>query len=235
MSEVTLVAESGRQIGSRSSGRLRVDGRIPAVVYGHGITPLSVSINRRELRAVLHTEAGANAVINLEVGSDKHLTIVKSLQRHPVRNEVVHVDFLVVNRNEIVSVDVPINVTGDAKAVHDANGTVDQQLFSLTVHTTPTNIPNEISIDVSGLDIGDSIRVGDLRLPEGVTTDVDPDEAVVIAQVTRATIEAEQLDEEAAEAAAEAAEGDDGATAEGEAGETASAGDGGGEADEAAE
>jgi large subunit ribosomal protein L25 len=228
MSEVTLVAESGRQIGSRSSGRLRVDGRIPAVVSGHGITPLSVSINRRELRAVLHTEAGANAVINLEVGSDKHLTIVKSLQRHPVRNEVVHVDFL-------VSVDVPINVTGDAKAVHDANGTVDQQLFSLTVHTTPTNIPNEISIDVSGLDIGDSIRVGDLRLPEGVTTDVDPDEAVVIAQVTRATIEAEQLDEEAAEAAAEAAEGDDGATAEGEAGETASAGDGGGEADEAAE
>ena len=231
MSEVTLVAESGRTIGSRSSGRLRVEGRIPAVVYGHGITPLSVSINRRELRAVLHTDAGHNAVINLEVGSDTHLTIVKDLQRHPVRNEVVHVDFLVVNRNEIVSVDVPINVTGESKAVHDANGTVDQQLFTLTVHTTPTNIPNEISIDISGLDIGDSIRVSDLRLPEGVTTDVDPDEAVVIAQVTRATIEAEQ-DGAAAEATEAAGE-----TAEGEAGETASAdGEGGGEAaDEAAE
>jgi large subunit ribosomal protein L25 len=232
MSEVTLVAESGRVIGSRSSGRLRVEGRIPAVVYGHGITPLSVSINRRDLRAALHTDAGSNAVINLELGSDTHLTIVKDLQRHPVRNEVIHVDFLVVNRNEIVSVDVPINVTGESKAVHDANGTVDQQLFQLTVHTTPTNIPNEISVDVSGLNIGDSIRVGDLPLPEGVTTDVDPEEAVVIAQVTRATIEAEGAEAtEAAEAAAE-----DGETAEGDAGETASAdGESGGEADEAAE
>jgi large subunit ribosomal protein L25 len=234
MSEVTLVAESGRTVGSRSSGRMRVEGRIPAVVYGHGITPLSVSVNRRELRAVLHTDAGSNAVINLEVGADRHLTIVKSLQRHPVRNEVVHVDFLVVNRNEIVSVDVPISVTGEAKAVHDANGTVDQQLFTLTVHTTPTNIPNEISIDISDLDIGDSIRVSDLKLPEGVTTDVDPDEAVVIAQITRATIEADQLGDAAD--AAEAAEGEAGETAEGEAGETASAdGEGGGEADEAAE
>lgn len=227
MSEVTLVAESGREIGSRSSGRLRVEGRIPAVVYGHGITPLSVSINRRDLRAALHTDAGSNAVINLEVGGDKHLTIVKDLQRHPVRNEVVHVDFLVVNRNEIVTVDVPVSLTGESKAVHDANGTVEQQLFTLSVHTTPTNIPNEISIDVSGLDIGGSIRVSDLRLPEGVTTDVDPEEAVVTAQITRATIEAEQLEVEAAEA------GEDGETAEGEAGETAESG--GGEADEASE
>ena len=80
------------------SGRLRLEGRIPAVVYGHGIEPLSVSVARRELRAVLHTDAGHNAVINLEVGGESHLTIVKDMQRHPVRNEVVHVDFLVVNR-----------------------------------------------------------------------------------------------------------------------------------------
>jgi large subunit ribosomal protein L25 len=221
MSEVTLVAESGRTIGSRSSGRLRGDGRIPAVVYGHGITPLSVSINRRELRAALHTDAGANAVINLEVGSDSHLTIVKDMQRHPVRNEVIHVDFLVVNRNEIVTVDVPILFEGESKAVHDASGTIDQQLFTLSVNTTPGNIPNELTVDISGMGIGDSIRVGDLQLPSGVTTDVDPEEAVAIAQVTRATIEAEELEAEA-EAAAEdaAAEGEE---AEGEAGETAEA------------
>jgi large subunit ribosomal protein L25 len=214
MSEVTLVAESGRAIGTRSSGRLREEGRIPAVVYGHGITPLSVSINRRELRAVLHTDAGHNAVINLEVGSDSHLTIVKDMQRHPVRNEVIHVDFLVVNRNEIVTVDTPIVFTGESKAVHDANGTIDQQLFTLSVNSTPGNIPNEITVDISGMGIGDSIRVSDLRLPEGVTTDVDPEEAVAIAQVTRATIEAEELE-------AEVAEGAEGETAEGEADETA--------------
>ena len=215
MSEVTLVAESGRTIGSRSSGRLREDGRIPAVVYGHGITPLSVSIDRKDLRHALHTDAGHNAVINLEVGSDKHLTIVKDMQRHPVRNEVVHIDFLVVNRNEAVTVDVPIVLTGESQAVKEASGTVDQQLFSLSVNTTPVNIPNELVVDISELTIGDSVRVGDLKLPSGVTTDVDPEEAVAVAQVTRATIEAEELEEEAA---AEAAEGEAG---EGEAAEDA--------------
>lgn len=213
MSEVTLVAESGRTIGSRSSGRVRNEGRIPAVVYGHGIDPLSVSINRRELRAALHTDAGSNAVINLEVGSDSHLTIVKDLQRHPVRNEVIHVDFLVVNRNEIVTVDVPISLTGESKAVKDASGTVDQQIYTLSVNTTPGNIPNELSVDVSGLQIGGAVRVSDLVLPSGVTTDVDPDEAIATAQVTRATLEGEE-----AEAAAEGGE-----TAEGDAAETAEA------------
>jgi large subunit ribosomal protein L25 len=228
MSEVQLSAESGRPTGSRPSGRLREEGRIPAVVYGHGISPLSVSITRRDLRAALHTDAGSNAVINLAVGSDEHLTIVKDLQRHPVRNEVIHVDFLVVNRNEIVTVDAPIVLTGDSKAVHDASGTIDQQLFTLSVNSTPGNIPNEITVDVSGLGIGDSIRVGDLQLPTGVTTDVDPEEAVAIAQVTRATLEAEEL-----EAEAEAATEEGGATAEGEAGESAEAD--GGEAEEASE
>lgn len=198
MSEVTLAAESGRITGSRPSGRLRGEGRIPGVVYGHGIDPVSVSVDRKQLRAVLHTDAGHNAVINLEIGSDKHLTIVKDLQRHPVRNEVVHIDFLVVNRNEAVTVDVPIVLEGESAAVKEASGTVDQQLFTLSVNTTPVNIPNELVVDVSAMEIGDSIRVGDLKLPSGVTTDVDPEEAVAIAQVTRATIEAEQLEEEAA-------------------------------------
>ena len=231
MSEVTLVAESGRTIGSRSSGRLREEGRIPAVVYGHGIDPLSVSVDRKDLRGALHTDAGHNAVINLEVGSDKHLTIVKDMQRHPVRNEVIHVDFLVVNRNEVVTVDVPIMLEGESEAVNAASGTIDQQLFTLSVNTTPTNIPNELTVDVSGLDIGDSIRVSDLKLPSGVTTDVDPEEAVAIAQVTRATIEGEALEAEA-EAAAEEGDAAGGESAEGEAGETAEAE---GDAEEASE
>jgi large subunit ribosomal protein L25 len=212
-SEVTLIAEPGRTTGSRPSGRMRTEGRIPGVVYGHGISPLSVSVDRKDLRAVLHTDAGHNAVINLTVGSDKHLTIVKDLQRHPVRNEVIHIDFLVVNVNEQVTVDVPIVLVGDAKAVTNANGTVDQQLHMLSVSTTPTNIPNEISIDVSALEIGGHVRVGDLTLPPGVTTDVDPEEAIVTAQVTRAGVEAE--------AEAEGAEGGEAPAAAGEAGDEA--------------
>jgi large subunit ribosomal protein L25 len=212
MSEVTLIAEPGRAGGSRPSGRIRLEGRIPAVVYGHGTDPLSVSINRRELRAALHTDAGHNALIDLHVGSERHLTIVKDLQRHPVRNEVVHVDFLVVNRDEVVTVDTPIVLQGEAKQVAQANGTVDQQLFALTVHAKPGDIPNEIIIDISDLTIGDSVRVGDLPLPDGVTTSLDLEETVVVAQVSRATIEAEQLEEEAAAAA----EGEEAAETEGE-------------------
>jgi large subunit ribosomal protein L25 len=222
-SEVTLIAEPGRTTGSRPSGRLRTEGRIPGVVYGHGISPLSISIDRKQLRAVLHTEAGHNAVINLTVGSDKHLTIVKDLQRHPVRNEVIHVDLLVVNANEQVTVDVPIVLVGEAKAVAADNGTVDQQLHTLTLSTTPGNIPNELTVDVSSLEIGGHVRVGDLTLPPGVTTEVDPEETVVLAQVTRASIEIEEADEATAEAAAE------------EAGETAEGGDadaGAGESEE---
>jgi len=227
-SEVTLIAEPGRTIGTRPSGRLRTEGRIPGVVYGHGISPLSVSVSRKDLRAVLHTDAGHNAVINLTVGGEKHLTIVKDLQRHPVRNEVTHVDFLVVNVNEVVSVDVPIVVTGESAAIKAASGTVDLQMHALSVQTTPGNIPNELTIDVTDLDIGDHIRVGDLVLPSGVSTDVDPEETVVLAQVTRATIEAEELEAEAAEAA----EGEETPEAEGEAAETAGAE---GESEEASE
>jgi large subunit ribosomal protein L25 len=222
-SEVTLIAEPGRTTGSRPSGRLRTEGRIPGVVYGHGISPLSVSVDRKDLRAVLHTEAGHNAVINLTVGSDKHLTIVKDLQRHPVRNEVTHIDFLVVNVNEQVTVDVPIVLVGEAKAVSNANGTVDQQMHTLSVNTTPTNIPNEISVDVSELEIGGQVKVGDLSLPSGVTTDVDVEETIVIGQVTRAAIEIEELDAEVAEAAASESEaaaaeaGDEAADAAGDA------------------
>ena len=227
-SEVTLIAEPGRTIGTRPSGRLRTEGRIPGVVYGHGISPLSVSVSRKDLRAVLHTDAGHNAVINLTVGGEKHLTIVKDLQRHPVRNEVTHVNFLVVNVNEVVSVDVPIVVTGESAAIKAASGTVDLQMHALSVQTTPGNIPNELTIDVTDLDIGDHIRVGDLVLPSGVSTDVDPEETVVLAQVTRATIEAEELEAEAAEAA----EGEETPEAEGEAAETAGAE---GESEEASE
>ena len=206
MSEVKLSAESGRTTGSRSSGRLRGEGRIPAVVYGHGIEPVSISVDRKQLRAALHTDAGSNALINLTVGGDEHLTIVKDLQRHPVRNEVVHVDFIVVNRDEVVTVDTPITLVGESQAVKEASGTIDLQMFTLSVNAKPGDIPNEIVVDVSEMQIGDSIRVGDLKLPTGVTTDVDPEEAVAIAQVTRATLEAEQLEEEAAEAAAEGEE-----------------------------
>ncbi|HEY2330724.1 MAG TPA: 50S ribosomal protein L25 [Acidimicrobiales bacterium] len=206
MPEITLTADTGRATGTSSSNRLRGEGRIPAVLYGQGVDATSVSVDRRELRAALHTDAGHNALINLEVGGSRHLTIVKSLQRHPVRNDVVHVDFIVVDRNEAITVDVPITLVGEAHEVEIAQGTLDQVLYSLTLQAKPGSIPNEIVVDVSALTIGDSIRVGDLSLPAGVSTEIDPDEAVVMAALTRAAMaETEEGDEASSDEGAESA------------------------------
>lgn len=210
MAEYTLVAESGRTTGSSASRRLRAGGRIPAVVYGHGLEARSVSVDARELRHALSGSSGLNQLLSLKIGSDTHLAVARSLQRHPVRHTVVHVDFQVVRRDEIISADVPIVVVGEAKAVEQEKGIIEQQLTSLAVHATPDRIPGNIEVDISALTIGDGIRVGDLSLPSGVTTDVGTDELVVLATVSRAAVE-----EEAEAAEAEAAAGEEGEAAEG--------------------
>jgi large subunit ribosomal protein L25 len=217
MAEVTLIAEPGRPIGSAASRRLRASGRIPAVVYGHGRAGTAVSVDARDLRHALSGDAGLNQLLSLEVGSETHLALARSLQRHPVRHTVVHVDFLIVRRDEVISADVPIVLIGEAKAVEQEQGLVEQQLTSLAVNATPDRIPPHLEVDISGLTVGDTVRVGDLSLPSGVTTDVNPDEPVVLASVSRAAIELEAEAAAAAEEAAEAA-GEPGAPAPGRAG-----------------
>ena len=189
MAEYTLEAEPGRDTGSAASRRLRGSGRVPAVLYGHGLEARSLSVDARELRHALSGDAGLNQLLSLKVGSDTHLALARSLQRHPVRHTVVHVDFQVVSRDEVISAEVPIVLTGEAKAVEQEQGIVEQQLTSLTVHATPDRIPGNIEVDISALTIGEGIRVGDLTLPPKVTTDVSPDEIVVLGTITRAAIE----------------------------------------------
>jgi len=202
MAEFTLVAEIGRTTGSAASRRLRQEGRIPATVYGHGLDARSVSVDARELRHALSGEAGLNQLLSLEIGSDSHLALARSLQRHPVRHTVVHVDFQVVRRDEVISADVPIVLVGEAKTVEQEKGIVEQQLTALTVHATPGRIPGHIEVDISALVVGEGIRVGDLPLPSGVSTDVSPDEVVVLASFTRAEVSEEGEGAEAGETAA---------------------------------
>lgn len=229
MAEITLQAESGRPSGSPAAKRLRREGRIPAVVYGHGIEPLSISVDGRELRQALSGESGLNALLNLKTDAGNHLAMAKTLQRHPVRNTVTHVDFLVVSRDEVVTADVPITLVGEAKAVQAEGGIVDQQLTTITVKAKPASIPTGFELDISGLAVGDAIRVSDLSLGDGVETDVDPEEAIVVAQGQQVSdldliseADAEGLQELAdADADAEAADAD----AEGGEGEAAAEGD----------
>ena len=220
MATITLAAEPRVVGSSRAANRLRAEERIPGVVYGQGISPMAVVVDRRELRHALSGPAGINTVVQLAVGDKIHPTVVKELQRHKVRRTVTHVDFLVVNMDEEITVDVPIVLVGEAKAVLAEGGMVDAAVDTLPIVTTPRHIPNEITIEISEMQPGDVIRVSDITLPAGTSTSADPDTPVVTVLISRAAIET------AAEG--EAGEGE----AEGAAGESAGGDSAGGGASE---
>lgn len=228
MAEITLTATTGRPIGTRSSRRLRAEGKVPAVVYGLGREPVPVTVDWRELRAALVTDAGVNVLIDLEIEGEgeAQLSIIKDMQRHPIRHTVDHVDFQLVSRDQEITVDVPIVLEGEAQQVINEQGMVEHVMVTLTVNAKPGSIPDQLTYDISGLSVGDTVTVGDLTLPAGVTTDVDADEAVVSAQVSRAAIEAEAIEAADAELAAEQSE--DTAAEAGEGGDAEASSDGGG-------
>lgn len=212
---VTLTAETGRPTGSRNANRLRAEGKIPAVVYGLGKEPMPVVVPWSDLRKALTTDAGTNALIELTIDGESNLSIVKEMQRHPVRRDVTHVDFMLIDRNAPLSVDVPIVLEGRAEKVEAMKGMIDQLMYTLQVKARPGSIPNELVGDVSALEIGTSLKVSEVALPEGVTTDVDPDGQVAIGSPTRSTIIMQQ---EAAKAAGGTAH-HEGAEDEGEGGD----------------
>jgi large subunit ribosomal protein L25 len=210
MAEITVVAEAPRPLGSRAAGRLRAAGKVPGVIYGHGRDPMPIAVDGRSLRAALTTGAGLNALLALQVGDETHLTLAREIQRHPVRSTVIHVDFLIVRRDEVVQAEVPITLVGEARRVGQADGFIEQLLTSLTVHATPSDIPSHVEVDISEMDIGDTIRVSDIALPTGVSTDLDPEEAVVIAARSAAGEALEEGEEGEAAASSEGAEASSG-------------------------
>ena len=211
-------AEIGRQQGTRPSRRLRQSGRVPAVVYGMGAEPVTVSVDKADLRAALSTEAGLNALITLDIDGGRQLSIIKDLQRHPVRRDVLHVDFLRIDPEREVEVDIPLILTGEAKKVTQASGMVDQVMHHLPVRAKPDDIPVEVTADVSDLEVGSSLRVSDIELPAGVTPAGDPDATFAVGLITRSTKEylrqqkAEE-EEEALIVMGEAADGEEAAEA----------------------
>lgn len=214
MADVILQAEPRTNLGSRNAGRIRREGLLPAVVYGLQTEALSVTVSARELDHALHSESGANTLITLKVaGQDDALALARQIQRHPTRNELVHVDFVRISRDVAVAAEIPLDIEGEPPGVKEG-GVLEQLFFSITVEALPGNIPTSITVDVSHLALGDQLRVADLPIPEGVSVQHEPDELVVQVSIPRGLSE----EEEAAEAAleAEGAEGAEGAAAEGE-------------------
>lgn len=213
--QITLTAETGRKTGTRDSKRLRASGKIPAVVYGTDTEPTAIAVDWSALRAALTTDAGMNALITLDVDGDEKLTIVWDMQRHPVRREVTHVDFITIDRNKPIDVDVPV-VLEVSEDDHLKGLVIDQQLFSLPIAAKPGTIPNEFLVSLDKLTIDDPIRVGDLTLPDGVELNIDPEEPVVTASPPMAL---EDLIPTEAEEEVEGEEGEGEEAAEGEAAE----------------
>lgn len=193
-SDLKLEAETGRTLGSRSSRRLRRSDKIPAIVYGQGSEPLSVTLDRLKFRAALNA-AGPNAVITLDVDGSDHLTIVKNMQRDPILNRVTHVDFLRIDLNQRLIVDVPISLVGEAVIVGREGAVVQQQMMTLTVEAPAGNIPQLFEADMTEMSIDNPIRVSDLEMGSGVIPQAEEDALIAIGQRSRAAVAAEEAEE----------------------------------------
>jgi large subunit ribosomal protein L25 len=205
MPDVALSASLREERGSKSSRRLRRDGKIPAVLYGHGSDPLSILIDARALRQAYASQSGGGVLFGLALDGKNHLVITREIQRHPVRRTINHIDFQIVSRDEIIPGDITIQLVGEALAVTRNEGNVEHSLVSIRVHAKPADMPASIEVDITDLEIGQAIRVSDLNLPNGVTSDLDPETPVVLGHARSGTV-AEEAGEAGEAAVADAGE-----------------------------
>jgi large subunit ribosomal protein L25 len=221
MEQVSLRARAGRSPGSRESRRIRRTGDVPAVVYGPDLQPIPVQVDSHDLHVALHTEAGTNAIINLEIdGGDTITTIARVIERHPFRSEYRHVDFVTVDLSKTVTIDVALHFEGTPAGVKEG-GVFSPRRTHVSVEVLPTEIPSFIELDVSDVEIGGSLRIEDLPDLDGLDY-LDELDAVVMSVTVPAAeneepepeevelLEGEELPEgEEAEEGAEEAEGED--------------------------
>ncbi|MEZ0341919.1 50S ribosomal protein L25/general stress protein Ctc [Mycobacterium sp. pV006] len=202
-----LTAAVRTATGKGASRRARREGRVPAVLYGHGSDPRHLELNARDFAAVLR-HAGTNAVLTLDIDGQEQLALTKALDIHPIRRSIQHADLLVVRRGEKVVVEVNVVVEGDA-----APGTlVTQEVNTVEIEADVQSIPEQIIVSVEGVGEGTQFLAGQLELPAGVTLVTDPENLVVnvVAAPTAEDLDAEAAPaEEAAPEAAPAADGDD--------------------------
>ena len=221
MAEIKIAAEARTEFGKGAARRIRRADNVPAVLYGHGSDPVHVTLPGHQLMLALKN---SNALLTIDLGDEQHLAIPKQVQRDPLKGFIEHADLLIVRKGEKVTVDVRINVVGEAIS----GNLVILENSTVSVEAEATHIPESFEVSVEGLDAGAQIHASDLELPKGSTLAVDGD--ILIVNITAAPTEA-QLDAELAEAEAEAgieheapesetAEGDAEASAEGEAAES---------------
>jgi len=216
----TLQAEKREVKGTTASKRLRREGTVPAVIYGSSQREYMIQLNSKEFGDLARRQSSQNFIVTLEIEGAQEkskMAIVQDVQKDPLTGNLIHVDFRAVSENETIHAVVPIELTGEPAGVK-GGGLMEQLLRDIKVHCRPTDLPELISNDVSGLDIGDSLKVSELNLPDGVTTKMDGEVLVALVAQTRAAVSADGQggDDDAGEDAAadENAEGGEEAVSE---------------------
>lgn len=216
MQQETLRATKRVTAGTRASKRLRREGRVPGVVYGTDIDPIAIHVSSGDLYSVLHTEAGLNAIIEVDVEGETVLTVAREVYRHPVRGEIDHLDFIKVRLDTEIEAEVALEFIGEALGALEEGGILQTLEATISISALPNAIPSAISLDVSAMVVGDTLTVADLPQMEGVTYLSDDDHAVVTVSLPAAEIieEPEVLEgEELLEGEEGAEEGEEGAVA----------------------
>jgi large subunit ribosomal protein L25 len=191
--EVKIAAETRDEFGKGAARRTRREGRVPAVLYGHGTETRHLTLPGHDLMRALRTSNVLLRVEGLKNGSE--IALPKAVQRDPLTGLIEHVDLILVRRGEKVTIEVPVRITGE---IAPGDGMLNQQLVQITVEAEATNIPQGIDVDVDGMEIGQAVHASDLRLPPGVSLQVEP-ETLVLAVIARTTAEEPEEGEEAAE------------------------------------
>ena len=204
MATANLSASARTDTGKGVARSLRRSGQVPAVIYGHARQVQSLAINAKDLDRLLGTIAAESTVIELAVdGGRATKTLIREIQRHPFKRMILHVDFQELVAGEKVTVSIPLVLVGTPDSVRLEGGVMDQVLRELEIEVDPSNIPNHIDVDVSHLELGHSVHVSDLKLPEGVTVMADPETTICVVSVPRAAIETPAGGVEAVEGAPE--------------------------------
>ena len=193
MPEVRIAAEPRTEFGKGAARRVRRAHKVPAVLYGHGTDPRHISLPGHELMLALKT---ANVLLEIDLEGGTELALPKSVQRDPIKGFLEHVDLILVRRGEKVTVEIPVNLVGEAAP----DSLVSLEHATISVETEATHIPTGVEVSIEGLPVGSQIHAKDVELPSGTTLAVDPEALVV--NITAAPT-AEQLEAELAEAEAE--------------------------------
>jgi large subunit ribosomal protein L25 len=206
MAVVSFSATARKLKGKGAARTLRREGQVPAVIYGHGREPLSLSLNARDLDKLLSHIQAESTVIEVSVGGSTAKTLIREIQRHPIKRQILHVDFQALVAGEKVTVNIPIVLEGIPEGVKLEGGVLDQTLRELEIECDPSDIPDHAELDVTAMVIGDSLHVSDIKLPANVKILDDPETSVAVLAAPRAVIEETPV--------AEAVEGAEGAAAE---------------------